>query len=86
MNLVPCGCRSSSLWNKEGEEAQVGGVEEQRKEESLLKESMMMAVGWSDPVRVLRPITLSLELNWEEVSELSMTEVKTHREEKMNRG
>lgn len=66
---------------KEGEETEEGGVEELRNDSSLLlllKESMMM-MGGSGPARVLRPVTLSLELNWDEVSELSVTVVQTDR-------
>lgn len=74
MNLVPGGWRSSSFWNTEGDVMEEEGVEEQRKEGGslLLKESMTM-LGWSGIVRVLSPVTLSLEVHWEDVSELSVT-------------
>jgi len=51
-----------------------GGVEGQRNEEGslLLYESMTM-LGGPGVVRVLSPVTLSLELHWEEFSELSVT-------------
>lgn len=52
-----------------------GGVEEQRKDEAsllLLQESMTMLES-PGIVRVFKPITLSLEVHWEDVSELSVT-------------
>lgn len=74
MNLVPWGWRSSSLGNIEGGVTEDEGVEVQRKEEGslLLYESMTM-LGCPGMVWVLSPVTLSLELHWEEVSELSVT-------------
>lgn len=49
------------------------GVEEHRKDVDslLLKESMVM-LGCTAIVRVLSPVTLSLEVHWDEVSELSV--------------
>lgn len=60
-----------NIWEEMEEEE---GVEEQRKGEGslLLKESMAM-LGLSGMVMVLSPVTLSLELHWEDVSELSVT-------------
>lgn len=50
------------------------GVEEERKGEgSLLLKESMARLGLSGMVRVLSPVTLSLELHWEDVSELSVT-------------
>lgn len=55
-----------------------GGVEEQRKEGSssslllLLKESMT-TLGCVGMVTELSPVTLSLEVHWDDVSELSVT-------------
>lgn len=50
-----------------------GGVEEHRKDEDslLFKESMVM-LGCTVIVRVLSPVALSLEVHWDEVSELSV--------------
>lgn len=50
------------------------GVEEQRNDVDsllLLKESMAI-LGCTAIVRVLSPVTLSLEVHWDEVSELSV--------------
>lgn len=72
MKLVPGGWRSCSFGNTKGEAAVEGGVEGHRKDVDsllLLKESMA-AVGCT--VRVLSPVTLSLEVHWDEVSELSV--------------
>lgn len=73
MKLVPLGWRSSSFWNIKGEAMVEEGVEEHRKDEDslLLKESMVM-LGCTAIVRVLRPVTLSLEVHCDEVSELSV--------------
>lgn len=50
-----------------------GGGEEHKKEGGslLLKESMMM-LSCLGMVQVFSPVTLSLELHWEDVSELSV--------------
>lgn len=76
MKLVPGGWRSCSFWNTKGEAVVVeGGVEEHRNDVDssllLLKESMAM-LGCTAMVRLLRPVTLSLEVHWDEVSELSV--------------
>lgn len=51
-----------------------GGVEEHRNEGGslLLRESMTM-LGCAGMVTVLSPVTLSVEVHWEDVSELSVT-------------
>lgn len=75
MKLVPEGARSGSFWNTKGEAVVEGGVEEHRKDEAslslLLKESMAI-LGCTAMVRVLSPVTLSLEVHWDDVSELSV--------------
>lgn len=73
MKLVPLGWRSSSFWNIKGEAMVEEGVEEHRKDEDslLLKESMVM-LGCTAIVRLLSPVTLSLEVHCDEVSELSV--------------
>lgn len=49
------------------------GVEEQRKDEdSLLLKESMVTLGCTAIVRVLSPVTLSLEVHCDEVSELSV--------------
>ncbi|KAF3839835.1 hypothetical protein F7725_018552 [Dissostichus mawsoni] len=73
MNLVPWGWRSSSFWNMEGEAMEEGGLEEHRKGGvSLLLKESMLRLGCSGMVRVLSPLTLSLEGHWDDVSELSL--------------
>lgn len=71
------------MWNIDVEVMEGGGVEEQRKSGGsllLLLNVSMVTLGGPGMVRVLRPVTLSLELHWEEeVSELSVTATKTHR-------
>lgn len=72
--MVPGGWRSCSFWNTKGEAVVEGGVEEHRKDVDsllLLKESMAI-LGCTAIVRVLSPVTLSLEVHWDEVSELSV--------------
>lgn len=50
-----------------------GGVEEHRKEgESLLLKESRTLLGVAGIVSVLRPVTLSLDVHWDEVSELSV--------------
>ena len=74
MNLVPGGLRSSSFWKIEGDSMEEGGVEEHRKEGGslLFRESMTMLV-CAGILTVLSPVTLSVEVHWEDVSELSVT-------------
>lgn len=74
INLVPGGWRSSSFWKMSGEPLEEGGVEEQRNEEAslLLKESMALPEVAAGIVSVLRPVTLSLDVHWDEDSELSV--------------
>lgn len=72
------------MWNIGVEVMEGGGVEEQRKsgDSLLLLNVSMMTLGGPGMVRVLSPVTLSLELHWEEdVSELSVTGTETHRED-----
>lgn len=50
-----------------------GGLEEHRKGGvSLLLKETMLRLGCSGMVRVLSPVTLSLEGHWDDVSELSV--------------
>lgn len=50
-----------------------GGVEEHRKdEESLLLKESRTLLGVAGIVSVLRPVTLSLDVHWDDVSELSV--------------
>lgn len=74
MNLVPGGCRSSSFWNISGEPLEEGGVEEQRNGEAslLLKESRTLPGVAAGMASVLRPVTLSLDVHWDDDSELSV--------------
>lgn len=57
-----------------------GGVEEHRKggESLLLKESSTL-LGVAGIVSVLRPVTLSLDVHWDDVSELSVAVHTTRR-------
>lgn len=41
--------------------------------------------GWPGMVRPLRPVTLSLDVHWDDVSELSVTVTKTKRESEVLR-
>lgn len=74
MNLVPGGWRSSSFWKISGELLEEGGVEEPRNGEAslLLKESRVLPEVAAGIVSVLRPVTLSLDVHWDEDSELSV--------------
>lgn len=74
MNLVPGGWRSSSFWKISGEPLEEGGVEEQRNGEAslLLKESRALLEVAAGIVSVLRPVTLSLDVHWDDDSELSV--------------
>lgn len=57
-----------------------GGVEEHRKDGgSLLLKESMTRLPCPGTVRALSPITLSVEVQWEDVSELSVTVTHTQR-------
>lgn len=57
-----------------------GGVEEHRKDgESLLLKESRTLLGVASIVSVLRPVTLSLDVHWDDVSELSVA-VTQHRD------
>lgn len=74
MNLAPGAWSSSSFWNMSGEPLEEGGVEEQRNGEAslLLKESRAPPEVAAGMVSVLRPVTLSLDVHWDDDSELSV--------------